>query len=601
MVKLIRLVSEDNGNFNAELDDGIPINSNASIALQNLTVDTIFEAINITAKNNVITSNQDTELFASKEAALLVKTYNVSNNKEFFVDLESTLNETLGVTLNDGTGLQVGDVFRAINVDYPGKPNRDVEEVTMEMRYTPLIMPFFDNMTGLVRADDGDDDNVIFKSTQETAGQNQINYATGNGDLMENRGNMRLATGIAAGAALKYYISPVMPSVFMSRGCGIWGCRVQNLVDNAGVDDTNGFGVGLSFTIPTGITDILSTTRDFEIRVKKVATTYKYITPSIAHTEQDTALVPYAVTSPDEASGGYNNDYLIFWKQGNKLILQIWNRDGAANGQIAWSTTYTLSRDDMAKPLYPYIYICGASTGVNATDNIVGQPFFTCDPFANGNDDFSVTGGEQTIKSTFLDKKNLLSANSQMSDIIPVLKDTLFSEATLTPFYYWRMSYLVWNHIGVLSNNIENGYYNYGPFQSIYPIDEGVQSQQLRIIINAVAQYILVNSDNYVVILDSNPLLSYDASQFSYDDDESQPTTTYNQMKGRRLNILATIPVNDESGIIEYNANELVYIDLDNKYPQKIKNLRLRVLNKNLEPIISSGKSVMTLLIKNND
>jgi hypothetical protein len=111
----------------------------------------------------------------------------------------------------------------------------------------------------------------------------------------------------------------------------------------------------------------------------------------------------------------------------------------------------------------------------------------------------------------------------------------------------------------------------------------------------------LTQSDNFVVILDSNPLLSYDASQFSYDDNQSQPTTTYNQMKGRRLNILATIPVNDNNGVVEFDSNELVYIDFDNKYPQEIKNLRLRVLNKNLEPILTNGKSVMTLLIKNNN
>ena len=69
-------------------------------------------------------------------------------------------------------------------------------------------------------------------------------------------------------------------------------------------------------------------------------------------------------------------------------------------------------------------------------------------------------------------------------------------------------------------------------------------------------------------------------------------------MRGRQLNILATIPVNNNSGYVEYRANELVYIDIDNRYPLELKNLRLRVLDRNLDPIAQIGVGVMTLLIK---
>ena len=102
-----------------------------------------------------------------------------------------------------------------------------------------------------------------------------------------------------------------------------------------------------------------------------------------------------------------------------------------------------------------------------------------------------------------------------------------------------------------------------------------------------------------IVVLDSNPLYSYDASKFDY----TNTTTIINSTKakrGRRYNILATIPINDNNGFVEFNANELVYIDLDNKFPQVIKNIRLRVLNKNFDEIETNGESVMTLLIKDN-
>ena len=108
----------------------------------------------------------------------------------------------------------------------------------------------------------------------------------------------------------------------------------------------------------------------------------------------------------------------------------------------------------------------------------------------------------------------------------------------------------------------------------------------------------LVNSDNYVVVIDSNPVMSYDASRFSYGAEPTVNSASFNQMKGRQYNILATIAVNDNSGYLEWRANELVYIDFDNKYPLELKNLRLRVLDKELNPIKQIGLGVITLLIK---
>ena len=92
-----------------------------------------------------------------------------------------------------------------------------------------------------------------------------------------------------------------------------------------------------------------------------------------------------------------------------------------------------------------------------------------------------------------------------------------------------------------------------------------------------------------MVILDSQKLVSYDCSVDIRD---------VIDVKGKRANILATIPVNDNDGIIEFQANEVLFIDMDNKQPMAIKNLSLRVLDKELEPIQVEGLSVMTLLIK---
>ena len=59
MVKLIRIVSEDNAVFNANLDAGIAIDENASIALQNLTFDNKYVSLKINVSNRDVVFNLD--------------------------------------------------------------------------------------------------------------------------------------------------------------------------------------------------------------------------------------------------------------------------------------------------------------------------------------------------------------------------------------------------------------------------------------------------------------------------------------------------------------------------------------------------------------
>lgn len=101
--------------------------------------------------------------------------------------------------------------------------------------------------------------------------------------------------------------------------------------------------------------------------------------------------------------------------------------------------------------------------------------------------------------------------------------------------------------------------------------------------------FALAQSDNFVVILDSQKLISYDCST---------GIKGVVDKKGQRANILATIPVNNNNGVVEFQSSEVLFIDMDNKQPLAIKNLSLRVLDKQLRPIQVEGVSVITLLIK---
>ena len=117
----------------------------------------------------------------------------------------------------------------------------------------------------------------------------------------------------------------------------------------------------------------------------------------------------------------------------------------------------------------------------------------------------------------------------------------------------------------------------------------------------AEKQFIIQQSDNYLVESMTLPLDSYDASRVHYTDLGSN---VYNNPAtdklGRRKNILMTIPVNDNSnGLVEYESNTPIFIDINNAEEINAKNLNFRILNKDFDPIEQSGEeAIMTILIK---
>ena len=593
MVKLVRLTSNDDCKFNADLDSGILVGENTQIALQNLTTQTIFPTLTINASNKQLRTNLDTDTFDSAIQNLSERTYTLANHTDFFVDLESTLNDTMRIQGNIPAAFENhGDVFRSTRIDYPNRTPISDEKIQMETRFTQVIMPF-------VRNDDLDDragtDQEVFLTSNN--GTVSVDVDPSGADPNDDYGNMSLTVGVQETSIRKHFITTFADDIMFSRGCGIWGCRVQNIWDNLLPDaNTNGFGIGLSFhRTKSTDTEILNTNRDFEIRCKRPTDNYTYISPSVPNTEQDTGLAPYSMITSG-GGGGVDNDQLVFWRDGSNLHFQIWNRDGEVEGKVAWSFTHVLTKYDQSRPLYPYIYICGDSSGApdGLTDTIVGQPYITLDPFMDGNDDYDVTGNTQVLSST---GENVLANLSNMTNVTPLLNNDKFDlPSNLNNTYLWRMHVDVWRLLG-FDINKTSGHYDYSPIPIIQIVGIGSPLAWLRVTIIADNTYALVNTDNFVVVIDSNPVVSYDASRFDYGSNIITQSSQ-NIHRGRRQNILATIPVNDNTGILEYRANELVYIDLDNNFPQIIKNLRLRVLNKNFEEIQTSGMSVMTLLIK---
>ena len=115
-----------------------------------------------------------------------------------------------------------------------------------------------------------------------------------------------------------------------------------------------------------------------------------------------------------------------------------------------------------------------------------------------------------------------------------------------------------------------------------------------------------------MVISDTLQLDSFDASAVHYNAVDADVLLTNDTDKqGRRKNILMTIPVNDNAdadpvfgavattGIVEFQTNTPIFININNDAPMNLRNLNFRVLRKDFTPIVQSSElAIMTILIE---
>lgn len=104
-------------------------------------------------------------------------------------------------------------------------------------------------------------------------------------------------------------------------------------------------------------------------------------------------------------------------------------------------------------------------------------------------------------------------------------------------------------------------------------------------------------ADNFIVESMSLPLDSFDASKVQYNSNKNFPDTT--ERSGRRKNILMTVPVNDNlDGLVEFQTNTPIFIDINNDRPLNAKNLNFRILKEDFSPILQTEENaIMTILI----
>ena len=83
----------------------------------------------------------------------------------------------------------------------------------------------------------------------------------------------------------------------------------------------------------------------------------------------------------------------------------------------------------------------------------------------------------------------------------------------------------------------------------------------------------------------------------------SELVDSYDSYQQGRKNILAPIPISDRTintgtGIIQYQPNNLVFVDLKNSKERLIRNMRARIITDTYDPIEIEGLAEINLLLK---
>jgi len=83
----------------------------------------------------------------------------------------------------------------------------------------------------------------------------------------------------------------------------------------------------------------------------------------------------------------------------------------------------------------------------------------------------------------------------------------------------------------------------------------------------------------------------------------SEQLDSYDSFEGGRKNILSAVPATDatigDTGVVTYEPNNLVYIDLKNKERRLIRNINARIVSDQYEPFVIIGLAKINILIKN--
>ena len=617
MVRLLRLQTyDDNCVFDCNFDSDILIGENASIGLKNLIFTPNETMLDINSSDGKITFVPEFEgegqgeignIF--KEQTMETSSFNANEIEKFTQELERTLNRTLSFLDgkdNNRFTLAAGSCF-SVDLNTGGENGK---QFSINFYLCPVV--------GFVKSIYLSPDGTSLDKFPENSPTNlYFKYSDKCSDIYK-----KITHEAVAGQSNNFYFSvndsetPVRDFRFrhiarygISKGSGCYYCRIVSSSADGDPTVPNGFRFGLTFNTEIFEDDALITIpekdRNFEIVFTDPNTAYSHRSSNVG--ESGTEIFIDANGQPilpELVNGGVENrhDILLFKydtnEQGQKCISSFIIQETAGATLLS---EFQLGTDSQNATCTPYIIfhanknkikvdLLRFSPDVSTLDEnrelIRDFPLQDDSPLSTGGGGVGVAnaGTNQTVVSAL----NL----NQVRFGIPGRPEATRKSSKIN---------FSDDLLDVMGLKTPTGLYN-----SIALIEEIFENDGrpnfVGFVISSKSVFALKNRDFFIVEFLNLQLDSYDSS-IAGDSRERKQGIHSASTNGRRRNILATVPYEEGTkGFVDFQANEVDYIDINNGIPVSIRNLKVRVLDENFKKIfIDSIQSAnMTLLLKDD-
>ena len=584
MVKLIRLATNNDGIFKSSFGNSIDIKPNGKIALLNLTFRTDLVILNIDSSNNQITFASDIANQLSVQTVTLpTKSYTSLNIRDLITDLVFTLNETL--QLNNAIGNAGAASYNGVSSAFTGYLQDDLVHIVY--RYAPMVNPF--NKTS---------------SQNEFPSKLLMGYRDVIMDIVAtNNTTVIQKIGSEPSTATRDNNALMNPAYVFSKGSGMYYARIADFVTNLSGLNDNGAGIGLSdkgfFLVNEGPIPGENITLDrctFEVSFNRVTENYKYIVNGDS-IERDSGILPSVVSTATSASVALH-DVMFIEKNGPYIQVGVYQDfNGQATRQVFGTGT------DLAvkgKNYSPYLYLRGKAQNIKLDMvNISINPFnFNTQEQSFWNWDVLGATDLSALRNSWSDM--LASDNPSPGYIMPKFQQDRWVESYPTDT---NLDSNLWKTLGFDQALGQSGYVSV-----VQQLDSTIGTDQnpFSLILDAENVTEIIGSDNFIVISDTLPLDSYDASKVFYTPQNTNAdyfNTPFHSKEterlGRRQNILMTIPENNNTdGLVEFQTNTPIFIDINNTETLNVRNLNFRILNKDFSQINTlEEQAIMTILL----
>ena len=574
-MRLIRLATDNNANFDANFDTPINIEPNSQLALQNTTFERGFDNLEVTLGNRKMTMIYPEISLDQVEANIPTLTVNTQvEQDDFFHKISGTLNGLLLDMCPFDAGSDNKSVFGGSEWIIRRHPKTRDCEILLQL--TPLLPPFLGLATNKpVR----NAEKSIFGTDTDT-----FNYvgSVQPGLNVGDRFSMKNGIGVTTDRS---NIMEMNEGISFCRGSGTFAIQIENSVDNSlgnPLTTNNGVGIGLLLGkqhVPDNLQDA---DVDFEMYFNRVGENYTFINGK-GTARADSNKAPLKVTMAADADIG-SHDMIGFTIEDGSITGFISRDDGAVPHSFTRILTDAQKLEIQKYGIQAYIYFNGTENHVKvANARITASPFIE---FGNHNNVDNVAtfakGRDANIRGLSANHYNNLPFrfNSLNEDRLGI------SRFDITQIFNLEISESILRYLGFKSRQhftiadtltVENGRFNLVAEDEIsYTFSDFfiVESQTLQL-------------DSYNAVPDERLDVGIPFSQ-----------TLNSSLKGDRKSILATIPINESLGNVTFETNTPIFINIKNTNETNIRNLKFRILDGKMNPIRTTATTNMTLLIK---